>query len=139
MGKQKAAKVPVSRIRQMADSLESSAGSARSAGNIFMKGAKNVEKREKKSGMKEVTTIHSGRLFSDASKTFNGSEDWKKHGQMFLNRAAHNTEKANRYRAVADKAEAAAKAKAAIGRDKPLPSSDGIISTITNKISELFK
>ena len=34
---------------------------------------------------------------------------------------------------------AVAKAKAAAGRDVPLPSSEGIMSTISNKLSQLFK
>ncbi len=137
MGGLKKGQVTAKRAYEMADSLASSAAAAKSAGKIFMRGAENVAKREKKSGMKEVTTISSGGMFSDAfknSKTFNGSEEWKKHGQMFLNRAAHNSEKATRYRANADKAMAAANAKlkAQAGRDKPLPSSDGILSTIKN-------
>lgn len=47
----------------------------------------------------------------------------------------HNYAKADRYRNNANKAVA----KATAGRDTPLPSSDGIIGSITNKISELFK
>ncbi len=141
MGGLKKGQVTAKRAYEMADSLASSASSAKAAGNLFMNAAKNVAKREKKTGMKEVTTIYPGGATSlsmpDAiknSKTFNGSDDWKKHGQMFLNRATHNSEKATRYRANADKAMAAANAKlkAQAGRDKPLPSSDGILSTIKN-------
>jgi hypothetical protein len=55
----------------------------------------------------------------------------------YLKQASADSTKAVRFRANADKAMAAANK--ATGRDTPLPSSDGIIGTITGKISELFK
>ena len=53
--------------------------------------------------------------------------------------ANYNRSKADRYENAANKAMANAKLKSTAGRDTPLPSSDGIIGTITNKISDLFK
>lgn len=68
------------------------------------------------------------------------SRQFKKEGNNkaaneFYNSAIIAHQKSDRLKSIADKAVS----KAAAGRDTPLPSSDGIIGTITNKISELFK
>lgn len=49
----------------------------------------------------------------------------------------YNYQKSDRLKSRAD--QAMAKANAAIGRDTPLPSSEGIMSKITNTLSDLFK
>jgi len=114
MAKQKPTKVPVSRVRQMADSLQKRAV----ADFHWANATEKLAKKEKNTTVKNILSQHAEQTWRD----FN-----------------HNYGKADRYRASADKAVAAAKAKASAGRDTPLPSSDGIIGTITNKISELFK
>lgn len=68
------------------------------------------------------------------------SRQFKKEGNNkaaneWYNSAISAHKKSDRLKSIADKAIN----KAASGRDKPLPSSDGIIGSITNKISELFK
>lgn len=53
------------------------------------------------------------------------------------NQASADSSKSVRLKSRAD--QAMAKANAAIGRDTPLPSSEGIMSKITNTLSDLFK
>lgn len=60
-----------------------------------------------------------------------------KAGFARIEAAEKNKKESIRLKNIADKAVANAKAK--VGRDTPLPSSDGIIGSITSKISELFK
>jgi len=50
----------------------------------------------------------------------------------YLKQSSADSTKSAQLKAKADKSVAAAKAKAQAGRDKPLPSSDGILSTIKN-------
>lgn len=57
------------------------------------------------------------------------SQAWREYG--------HDSEKSDRLKSRADAA--MAKANAAAGRDVPLPSSEGIMSKITNTLSDLFK
>jgi hypothetical protein len=121
MGKQKAAKVPVSRIRQMADSL------------MDLSNRKKQTAYEQKSMGQGAVRNGKGNvqvLVDNFGSTLSGN-DRLKIADKFKKQASADSAKAVRFRALADKATA--------GRDKPLPSSDGIISTITNKISELFK
>jgi hypothetical protein len=133
MAKQKPAKVPVSRVRQMADSLmdkskklkdfgydQISIGKARKKNNTY----DSVISWEKASAISDSMGIK-------AKPDYLTGRDHYNRGRQALKQASADSTKAVRFRALADKASA--------GRDTPLPSSDGIIGTITNKISELFK
>jgi hypothetical protein len=106
MEKQKPVKVPVTRLRQMADSVRNEAfWDYKTAKDLYFKGksAKNASEKQ---------------MYKNAEDKSNKLVDY-------------NVAKAKRYDLAADKATA--------GRDTPLPSSDGIIGSITSKISELFK
>jgi hypothetical protein len=119
MAKQKPAKVTVTRVRQMADSLMNSSKNWKETAFDFNQMSKGIPYN--KTGQKYAEIYGTGASKSELVNTSNGMQK----------RASADSTKAVRLRALADKASA--------GRDKPLPSSDGIISTITNKISELFK
>ena len=122
MAKQKPAKVPVSRLREMADSLMDSANRKKQVAYDQKRMGNAAVKN--KVGDKQIPTWYLG------GKTLSGN-DRIKIADKFKKQASADSTKAVRFRALADKASA--------GRDTPLPSSDGIIGTITNKISELFK
>lgn len=62
---------------------------------------------------------------------------FSKHADQTWRQAGYNYEKSSRLTSRADAA--MAKANAAVGRDTPLPSSDGILGAIGNKLSEFFK
>jgi hypothetical protein len=121
MAKQKPAKVPVSRLREMADSLMDSANRKKQAAYDQKYMGQGAVKNKK--GDVQV-------LIDNFGSTLSGN-DRLKIAEKFKKQASADSSKAVRFRALADKATA--------GRDTPLPSSDGIIGTITNKISELFK
>lgn len=134
MAKQKATKVPVTRLRQMADSLmdkskklkdfgydQISIGKARKKNNTY----DSVISNEKAAAISKSMGIKGGK-----PDPLTGREIYNR-GTQALKQASADSTKAVRFRALADKATA--------GRDTPLPSSDGIISNITNRISELFK
>lgn len=112
MAKQKAAKVPVTRVRQIADSLNKKAQYQAGA----MDFAVDRLKKSKSPAEKSIAT-----------SILNG----------LARSSDYNYQKSDRLKSIADAA--MAKANAQKGRDTPLPSSDGIISNITNRISELFK
>lgn len=110
MAKQGTPKLTAKRVYEISDSLRKESGLAGVGSPL--------------SGLNKKSTA------ADSAKAY-------KAGFARIEAAEKNKKESVRLKGIADKAMANAKLKA--GRDKPLPSSDSIIGTITNRISELFK
>jgi hypothetical protein len=112
MAKMKPGQISAKRAYEISDSLKKKA-------NFNGQWAMSTEKlaaKEKNTTVKDILSKHS-------------TQTWREVG--------HDFEKSDRLKTRADAA--MAKAKATAGRDVPLPSSEGIMSTISNKLSQLFK
>lgn len=129
MAKMKPGQISAKRAYELSDSLNNNAYVAKSVGKGYMKAADAMKKRESKSGMLESRIIVNSNKMGDFTE-LTGSEGVKSFATSLLNRASANSEKANRLKSRADAA--MAKANAAVGRDVPLPSSEGLFSKIKN-------
>ncbi len=112
MAKQGTPKLTAKRVYAISDSLRKESGLAGVGSPL--------------SGLNKKSTA------ADSAKAY-------KAGFARIEAAEKNKKESVRLKGIADKAMANANAKLKAGRDKPLPSSDSIIGSITNKISELFK
>lgn len=111
MAKMKPGQISAKRAYEVADSLQKRADFN---GNWAMAVDKQVAK-EKSPTVKGVLAKHA-------------NQTWREYG--------HDSEKSSRLKSRADAA--MAKANAAVGRDTPLPSSEGMMSKITSGIASLF-
>jgi hypothetical protein len=135
MAKMKPGQISAKRAYEISDSLSKNANASKYAGNLYMKGANAMQKREEKSGKQETMILDPSRKIGDAFE-LTGNKAVRAFGTSMLNRATANSEKATRLKTRADAA--MAKANAAVGRDTPLPSSEGMMSKIANGLSTLF-
>lgn len=105
MAKQGTPKLTAKRVYAISDSLRKESGLAGVGSPL--------------SGLNKKSTA------ADSAKAY-------KAGFARIEASEKNKKESIRLKGIADKAVAAAKAKAQAGRDTPLPSSDGILSTIKN-------
>ncbi len=119
MAKQKPVKVPVTRLSQMADSL--------------MNSSKNWKETafDLKQMSKGIPYNKTGQKYGEIYGTRFSKSEMSNISNSMQKKASADSTKSVRFKALADKSSA--------GRDTPLPSSDGIIGSITSKISEFFK
>jgi len=119
MAKQKATKVPVTRVRQMADSLMDNSKKLKQFARPQIAIAEATKKNKVYDKQIGVSTSNP----STWGQTLSGRDRYNR-GMQALKQASADSTKAVRFRSLADKATA--------GRDMPLPSSEGIIEKIKN-------
>lgn len=129
MTKFKKGQVSVTRAREMADSLMDKSKRLKDGGYAQLE----MGKAAIKNGVGGKKLPADGGDINLLGRTLSGIDRYNI-GKKAIKQASADSTKAVRLRANADKAMAAANAKlkAQAGRDKPLPSSDGILSTIKN-------
>lgn len=110
----KPGQISAKRAYEMSDSLKKEAASSYRVADLYYSAAGNKQK---------IMSMQPSDLVNYAEKQVRSAD--------------YNTSKSKMLKSRADAA--MAKANLAAGRDTPLPSSEGIMSKITNTLSDLFK